>query len=61
MLRFVFASMFFLAAVGLYAQTDGDGRQTVETLMENMSEELEEDADIEQIAEDLEYFLLRKH
>ena len=57
MLRFVFASMFFLAAVGLYAQTDGDGRQTVETLMENMSEELEEDADIEQIAEDLEYFL----
>ena len=57
MLRFVFASMFLLAAVGLYAQTDGDGRQTVETLMENLSEELEEDADIEQIAEDLEYFL----
>ena len=57
MLRVVFASMFLLAAVGLYAQTDGDGRQTVETLMENLSEELEEDADIEQIAEDLEYFL----
>lgn len=57
MLRFVLTSMFLLAAVGLYAQTDGDGRQTVETLMENLSEELEEDADIEQIAEDLEYFL----
>lgn len=56
MLRVVFASMFLLAAVGLYAQTDGDGRQTVETLMENLSDELDEDADLEQIAEDLEYF-----
>ena len=57
MRRFVFVSMFLLAAVGLYGQTDGDGRQTVETLMENLSDALDEDADIEQIAEDLEYFL----
>ena len=57
MRRFVFASVLLFAVIGLYAQTDDDGRQTVETLMENLSEELDEDADIEQIAEDLESFL----
>jgi hypothetical protein len=56
MRRFVLALAFFCVAVGLRAQTEADSRQTIETLMDDLSDSFEEDADLEQIAEDLEYF-----
>ena len=51
MRRIVIALAFFCLAVGLRAQTESDSRQTIETLMDDLSDSFDEDADLEQIAQ----------
>lgn len=49
--------LVFFLAVRVSAQDDANKRQVIETLLEDISESIDDDSDLEQIAEDLEYFL----
>lgn len=57
MKRLVIAILPVLVAVQLWAQDDVSRRQTIETLMEDISENTDDESDLEQLAEDLDFYL----
>jgi len=57
MRKIVIAILICFLAINLMAQDDAAKRQTIEILLEDIAENIDDESDLEQIAEDLEYFI----